>query len=124
MNKIISYYEKISYTEGPDPGDWRRPSCSWFCQLHIKRSVTLKGCHDEVGHLGMECMLDLMCDLFFWPYMAAQAKEHIDKCHLCLTFKAKQSKASLENIMATHPLELVHPVYLYLEPWKVWRKMF
>ena len=28
-------------------------------------------------------MLDLMCDHFFWPHMAAQAKEHIEKCCPC-----------------------------------------
>ena len=47
--------------------------------------------------------------------MASQAKEHIDKCHPCLTFKAKQPRAPLENIVATHPLELVHLDYLCLE---------
>ena len=36
----------------------------------------------------------------------------------CLAFKAKQPKAPLENIMATHPLELVHLNYLCLEPGK------
>ena len=60
-------------------------------------------------------MLDLMCDCFFWPHMAAQAKEHIGKCCPCLTFKAKQPKAPLESIMATHHLELVHLHYLCLE---------
>ena len=50
--------------------------------------------------------------------MAAQAKEHISKCQLCLVFKAKQPKATLENIMATHPLELVNLNYLCLEPGK------
>ena len=63
-------------------------------------------------------MLDLMCDWFFWPHMAAQAKEHIEKCHLCLAFKAKQPKDPLENIVAIHPLELVHLNYLCLEPGK------
>ena len=76
------------------------------------REVTLKRCHDEVGHLGLEHMLDLMCDQFFWPCMAAQAKEHIRKCCPCPTFKAKHPKDPLENIMATHPLELVHLDYL------------
>ena len=33
----------------------------------------------RLGHLGLEHMLDLMCDQFFWPCMSAQAKEHIDK---------------------------------------------
>ena len=63
-------------------------------------------------------MLNLMCDQFYWPHMAAQAKEHIDKCWSCLTFKAKQPKALLENIVAMYPLELVHLDYLCLEPGK------
>ena len=82
------------------------------------REVALKGCHDGVGHLGLKHMLDLMCNRFCWPHMAAQVKEHIGKCHPCLAFKAKQPKAPLENIIATHPLELVHLDYLCLEPGK------
>ena len=113
VNEITSYYEKVSYIEGPDPGNLRRPSFSWFCQLH--REVALRGCHDEVGHLGLEHMLDLMCDWFFWSHMTAQVKEHICKCHPCLTFKTKQPKVLLENIVATHPLEFIHLDYLCLE---------
>ena len=82
------------------------------------REVALKGCHDEVDHLGLERMLDLMHDRFFWPHMAVQAKEHIGKCRPCLAFKARQPKAPLENIVATHPLELVHLDFLCLEPGK------
>ena len=83
-----------------------------------QREVALRGCHDEVGHLGLEHMLDLMCDMFFWPCMAVQAKEHIGKCCPCLAFKARHPKVPLENIMATHSLELVHLDYLCLEPRK------
>ena len=83
-----------------------------------QREVTLRGCHDEVCHLVLECMLDLMHDRFFQPHMAVQAKEHIGKCHPCLVFKARQPRAPLENIVATHPLELVHLDYLCLEPGK------
>ena len=50
--------------------------------------------------------------------MAAQVREHVNKCCLCLTFKAKQPRAPLENIVATHPLELVHLNYLFLVPGK------
>ena len=82
------------------------------------REVVLRGCHDEVGHLGLECMLDLMHDRFIWPHMAVQVKEHIGKCCPCLAFKARQPKAPLENIVATHPLELVHLDFLCLEPGK------
>ena len=83
-----------------------------------QREVALRGCHDQVGHLGLEHMFDLMHDQFFWPCMAAQEKEHIVKCCLCLAFNPKQPKAPLENTMATHPLELVHLNYLCLEPGK------
>ena len=63
-------------------------------------------------------MLDLMHDRFFWPCMAAQAKEHVWQCHPCLAFKARQQIAAIDNIMATHPLELVHLYYLCLKPGK------
>ena len=115
-NTITYCLNKESCTDEPDAGNLRRPSFSWFYQLH--REVALKGCHDEVGHLGLECMLDLMHDRFYWPHRAAQAKEHISKCHPHLTFKAKQPKDPLENIVATHPLELVHLDYLCLESGK------
>ena len=91
--------------------------------LATYREIAHKGCHND-GHLGLECMLDLMCDHFFWPCMSAQVKEHIEQCHPCHTFKAKQPRAPLENIIATHLLELVHLDYLCLEPgkWKEGRK--
>ena len=102
---------------------WARPRESEETLLQLvlpaaQKEVALRGCHDEVGHLGLECMLNLMYDRFFWPHMAGQAKEHIRMCHPCLAFKAKQPKASLENIVATRPLELVHLNYLFLEPGK------
>ena len=50
--------------------------------------------------------------------MAIQAKEHVKKCHQCVTFQAKQKQAPMENIMATHLLEIVHIDYLCLEPVK------
>ena len=63
-------------------------------------------------------MLDLMHVHFFWPCVATQAKEHTEQCHPCLIFKVKEPRAPLENIIATHPLELVHLNYLFLEQGK------
>ena len=63
-------------------------------------------------------MLDFMCDRFFWPHMAAQAKEHIGKCHPCLAFKARQPKTPLRKIVATHPLEHVHLDYAMAGTWE------
>ena len=84
--------------------------------LAAYREIALKECHNDVGYLGLECMLDLMCEHFFWLHVAAQAREHIEQCHPYLTFKAKQPRAPLENITATHLLELVHLDYLCLVP--------
>ena len=78
----------------------------------------LRGCHDDVSHLGLKCMLDLMYDCFIWPQMAIQANKNIEKCHQCIIFKAKQQWAPMECIMATHLLELVHINYICLEPGK------
>ena len=57
-----------------------------------------------------------MYNHFFWPHMDVQVKKHIAKCCSCLTFKAKQPRTHLENIVVTHPLELVHLDYLHLDP--------
>ena len=89
-----------------------------------QREVALRGCHDEVGHLGLEHMLDLMHDRFFWPHMAVQAKEHIGKCHPCLAFKARQTKAPLE---VSWPLTSWSWSILIIYAWnpgKAWKKMF
>ena len=40
----------------------------------------LKGCHDELGHLGLECMLDLSTDQFYWLNMQVIAKHHVRSC--------------------------------------------
>ena len=78
------------------------------------QDITLKGCYDEVGDLGLERMLDLMLNHFFCPRMAVQAKEHVDKHCQCIMFKAKPQGSLMESL-ATHPLELVHTDYMFLE---------
>ena len=42
-------------------------------------------------------------------------EHHIKKCERCIRFKAKQKVAPLENIEASHPMELVHIDYLTIE---------
>ena len=89
-----------------------------FVRPATHRKTTLEGYHDEIGHLGLERMFNLMCNHFFWPQMAVQAKEHVEKCQWCITFKQKQQKAPMESIVNTHPLKLVYIDYLCLEPGK------
>ena len=79
------------------------------------RKIALQGCHNDVGHLGIERMLDLLRDRFYWPNMQADAEQHVKTCERCLRFKAKPEKAELQPLTATHPLELVHMDYLTIE---------
>ena len=44
--------------------------------LTAHRETALKGCHDEIGHIGPRRMLDLMCNRIFWPQLVVQAKGH------------------------------------------------
>ena len=94
-----------------------RPSCSWFYLLPIERWLS----RDAMIRLAIwawnACWISCVTG-FFLPRMAVQAKEHIGKCCPCLAFKARQTKAPLKSIVATHPLELVHLGFLCLEPGK------
>ena len=60
-NGIISFLKRVYSIDKPE----QRESEETLLQLVLPtayREVALRGCHDEVGHLGLECMLDLMCD--------------------------------------------------------------
>ena len=65
------------------------------------RMQALKGCHDDLGHLGVKRTLDLQRDQFYWPGMLADATRHIRKCERCLRFKASPDRAPMENVDAT-----------------------
>ena len=41
------------------------------------RTEALRGCHDDLGHLGIERNLDLLRDQFYWPGMTEDATRHI-----------------------------------------------
>ena len=72
----------------------------------------MKGCHDDLGHLGVEQMIDFLRDHFYWPGMLNDATKHIKQCERCIKFKVPPEKAPMENIEATYPMELVHMDYM------------
>ena len=75
----------------------------------------MQGCHDDLGHLGMEQIIDLLRDHFYWPGMPIGTTKHITQCEQCLRFKALPEKAPMENTDATYPMELVHMDYLTIK---------
>ena len=79
------------------------------------RKQALQGCHDDLGHLGIERTIDLLRDWFYWPGMMEDTVRHIRQCERCLRFKALPDKAPMENVDATYPMELVHMDYLTIK---------
>ena len=75
------------------------------------RKQALWGCHDDLGHLGIEWTIDLLRDQFYWPGMMENTIRHIKQCKTCLRFKVVPDKASMENVDAIYPMELVHMDY-------------
>ena len=56
-------------------------------QLVIPQSYqkkALQGCHDDIGHMGLEQMLDFLSDRFYWPGMTKDAELHTAKCEQCI----------------------------------------
>ena len=47
--------------------------------------------------------------------MTKDAELHIAKCDQCIWFESKPQRATIENIKATHLLQLVHLDYLMIE---------
>ena len=82
------------------------------------RQRAMEGCHDQVGHLGQDRVLDLLRDRFYWPGMHADVISYINSCPRCLRRKSQQDKAPLMNIETSQPLELIHLDYLKIEPSK------
>ena len=79
------------------------------------RAQAMAGCHEQAGHQGKERTLSLLTERFWWPGMAKEAEERIQKCRRCLQHAARPVRAPLQPITAGAPLELVHVDYTSME---------
>ena len=81
------------------------------------RSTILQCLHDDIGHMGLERTLDLVCSRFYWPKMAVDVEHKLKTCGRCVRRKTPPEKsAPLVNIQTTRPMEMVCIDYLSLEP--------
>ena len=78
----------------------------------------IKGCHDQVGHLGQHRVLELLRGQFYWPGMHTDVASYLNSCPTCLRRKSQPDQAPLLNIEVNQLLELVHLDYLKIEPSK------
>ena len=82
------------------------------------RNKAIEGCHDQVGHLGQDRVLELLRDCFYWPGMCIDVASYLNSCPRCLRRKSQADQAPLLNIEVNQPLELVHLDYFKIEPSK------
>ena len=82
------------------------------------RQKTMAGCHDQIGHLGQDRVLELLRDRFYWPAMHMDVASYINSCPRCIRRKSQPDIPPLHNIEATQPLELISLDYLQIEPSK------
>ena len=74
--------------------------------------------HEKLAHLGVDKVVDLAQQRFYWPRMASDIKNHIQKRCRCIVNKKpnQQERAPLVPTEATHPFEMVSIDYMGLDP--------
>ena len=73
--------------------------------------------HVKLAHLGVDKVVDLAQQRFYWPRMASDIKNHIQKRCRCIVNKKpnQQERAPLVPVEATHPFEMVSIDYMGLD---------
>ena len=82
------------------------------------RPKTIEGCHDQVGNLGQDRVLELLRDQFYWSGMFTDVASYINSCPKCLRRKFQPDQDPVHNIEVNQPLELIHLDNLKIEPSK------
>ena len=74
--------------------------------------------HEKLGHLGVEKVVDLAQQRFYWPRMATDIKNHIQKKCRCIVNKKPNihEKAPLMSTEAQYPFQMVSIDYMALDP--------
>ena len=76
--------------------------------------------HEKLAHLGVEKVVDLAQRRFYWPKMADDIKNYIQKKCRCVANKKpnQPEKAKLVPIQAMYPFQMVSIDYMHLDPCK------
>ena len=92
--------------------------CYQLVMPHQLRKTVLVGHHDHTGHLGEDRVIDAVRNRYYWPNMVNDVKRHVQKCTRCTRRKdlaGAKTRAPMESIVTTQPLELVAMDFLTLE---------
>lgn len=111
--KILKAWDKLNVRDGLLCRVSKNAVTKTKTYLYIvpaaRRPAVLRGIHDEAGHQGQQRTLYLARQSFHWPGMAKHVAEYIQCCRRCIISKSAEpeTKAPLENIRTSEPLELV-----------------
>lgn len=77
----------------------------------------LRELHDNMGHQGLDRTMSLIRERFYWPQMQNDVDHYVTKSCVCLKQKkpCREARAPLQNIVTTHPFELVSIDFLHLD---------
>lgn len=94
-----------------------REQLDWPKEYH---QIVFNELHNEMGHLGVEGTVNLICKWFNWVLMQSNKEPFIANVCECLMRKKphKATRAPLVSIVTTQPFELVSIDFLHLETCK------
>lgn len=86
----------------------------------VYKQIVLTHLHNNMGHVGVEKVLNLARARFYWPFMKKEIEEYVTRKCLCLKQKrpATHERAPMGSITSNSPLELVCIDFLHLETCK------
>ena len=69
----------------------------------------LQSFHDDNGHQGQQCVLELLRSRVYWPAMFADTDHWLSQCEQCLVSKGdyNEPKTLQGSLVAHKPLELL-----------------
>ena len=69
----------------------------------------LTALHDNMGHQGMDCTIELLKERVYWPSMVKDAQKWVAECHRCQVAHGDYypPKPKIGHLEANNPLDLV-----------------
>lgn len=84
---------------------------------HKFHKLVYKELHENMGHLGVERVMILIRERFYWAHMQRNVEHYMTKVCSCLKNKRpnRPTRAPMTNIVNTYPFEIVSVDFLHLE---------